>query len=158
MVSGYRHLADDDDDRVAGGNTHACVQAYIRGSGWSTSIRRAAWSESESRARRARTQAGRADSAARYVDRGRGGSSAIPASTYHDSFGNFCHVVRAHAGRLTVSADFLIRDSGAPDRVAREVVQHSLETLPVEHLVYLLGSRYCETDRFIEGESASATS
>ncbi len=75
---------------------------------------------------------------------------AIPANTYHDSFGNFCHVVRAPAGRLTISANFLIQDSGAPDDVAPEAVQHSLETLPVEHLVYLLGSRYCETDRFTE--------
>jgi hypothetical protein len=29
---------------------------------------------------------------------------AIPVNTYHDSFGNFCHVIRAPAGRLTVSA------------------------------------------------------
>jgi transglutaminase-like putative cysteine protease len=72
----------------------------------------------------------------------------IPANTYHDSFGNFCHVIRAPTGRLTVSADFLIQDSGALDEVAPEAAQHSLETLPVETLLYLLGSRYCETDRF----------
>ncbi|PPC85435.1 MAG: transglutaminase, partial [Methylocystis sp.] len=24
----------------------------------------------------------------------------IPANTYHDSFGNFCHVIRAPVGRL----------------------------------------------------------
>ncbi len=74
----------------------------------------------------------------------------IPTDTYHDGFGNFCHVIRAPAGRLTVSADFLVQDSGAPDDVAPEAAQHSLETLPVDHLVYLLGSRYCETDRFTE--------
>jgi transglutaminase-like putative cysteine protease len=75
---------------------------------------------------------------------------AVPANTYHDGFGNFCHVIRAPEGRLTVAADFLIRDSGAPDELAPEAVQHSLETLPVDTLVYLLGSRYCETDRFTE--------
>jgi hypothetical protein len=32
---------------------------------------------------------------------------------YHDSFGNFCHVIRAPAGRLTASADFLVKDQGA---------------------------------------------
>src|SRR5712672_2104335 len=32
----------------------------------------------------------------------------IPANTYHDSLGNFCHVIRAPAGRLTLSADFLV--------------------------------------------------
>src|SRR6202023_2320273 len=74
----------------------------------------------------------------------------VPANTYHDGFGNFCHVIRAPAGRLTVSADFLIQDSGAPDEVAPQAPQHPLETLPVETLVYLLGSRYCETDRFTE--------
>jgi transglutaminase-like putative cysteine protease len=34
FVSGYLHLADDDDDRATGGNTHAWVQAYIPGPGW----------------------------------------------------------------------------------------------------------------------------
>src|SRR5438552_2122160 len=71
----------------------------------------------------------------------------VPANTYHDGFGNFCHVIRAPAGRLTLSADFLVKDGGAPDEVAPEAPQHSLEILPVETLVYLLGSRYCETDR-----------
>jgi transglutaminase-like putative cysteine protease len=33
FVSGYLHLADDDDD-VAGGNTHAWVQVYVPGPGW----------------------------------------------------------------------------------------------------------------------------
>ena len=36
----------------------------------------------------------------------------IPANTYHDTFGNFCHVIRAPAGRLTLSTDFLVQDSG----------------------------------------------
>ena len=59
-------------------------------------------------------------------------------------------MIHAPAGRLTLSADFLIRDSGLPDEVAPYAEQHSLEKLPVETLVYLLGSRYCETDRFIQ--------
>ena len=33
FVSGYLHLADDE-DRVTGGNTHAWVQAYVPGPGW----------------------------------------------------------------------------------------------------------------------------
>ena len=75
-------------------------------------------------------------------------SPDIPANTYRDGFGNTCHVIHAPAGRLTMSSDFLIRDSGAPDDVAPDAAQHSLEKLPVDALVYLLGSRYCETDRF----------
>src|SRR3954452_19864213 len=71
----------------------------------------------------------------------------IPANAYHDSFGNFCHVIRAPAGRLTISTDFLMQDKGEPDEMARQAEQHALEDLPVEVLIYLLGSRYCETDR-----------
>jgi transglutaminase-like putative cysteine protease len=33
FVSGYLHLADDE-DRVTGGNTHAWVQVYVPGPGW----------------------------------------------------------------------------------------------------------------------------
>jgi transglutaminase-like putative cysteine protease len=74
----------------------------------------------------------------------------ISAKWYRDGFGNTCHVIHAPSGRLTLSAGFLIQDNGAPDDVAPGAEQHSLEKLPVETLVYLLGSRYCETDRFIQ--------
>ena len=33
FVSGYLHIADDDDD-LTGGNTHAWVQVYVPGPGW----------------------------------------------------------------------------------------------------------------------------
>jgi transglutaminase-like putative cysteine protease len=71
----------------------------------------------------------------------------LHANTYHDSFGNFCHVIRAPTGRLTMSSDFLVQDNGEPDAIAPGAEQHALEDLPVEVLIYLLGSRYCETDR-----------
>jgi transglutaminase-like putative cysteine protease len=74
----------------------------------------------------------------------------VSAKAYRDGFGNICHVIHAPRGRLTLSADFLIADSGQPDEVAPDVEQHPLEQLPVETLVYLLGSRYCETDRFVK--------
>ena len=75
---------------------------------------------------------------------------AIPANSYRDGFGNTCHVIHAPTGRLTVSTHFVIRDSGQLDEVAPDAEQHSLEQLPVETLIYLLGSRYCETDRFTQ--------
>ena len=34
FVSGYLHLADDDEDLNSGGNTHAWVQVYVPGPGW----------------------------------------------------------------------------------------------------------------------------
>jgi transglutaminase-like putative cysteine protease len=72
---------------------------------------------------------------------------AVHATEYRDGFGNICHVIRAPAGRTTISSDLLVKDSGEPDPVNWQAEQHSLETLPVDTLVYLLGSRYCETDR-----------
>ena len=56
---------------------------------------------------------------------------AIPVNTYHDSFGNFCHVIRAPAGRLTMSTDFLVQDNGEPDTLTPAAKQHPLEDLPV---------------------------
>ncbi len=72
----------------------------------------------------------------------------IPANTYHDTFGNFCHVVTAPAGRLTLSTDFLVQDNGELDPVVPGAMAHPLQELPVEALIFVLGSRYCETDRF----------
>jgi transglutaminase-like putative cysteine protease len=74
----------------------------------------------------------------------------VPVTVYRDGFGNICHFLRAPAGPVTFTNDFLIVDSGLPDETAIEAVQHPLEELPVETLVYLLGSRYCETDRLNE--------
>jgi hypothetical protein len=51
---------------------------------------------------------------------------SIPANTYHDGFGNFCHVIRATAGRLTMSTSFLMRDTGVPDVIAPQAEQHAL--------------------------------
>ena len=69
----------------------------------------------------------------------------VPTTEYCDGFGNICHVIRAPPCQLTISADFLIEDSGEADEVAPEAARHLLEALPVETLVYLLGSRYCDT-------------
>jgi transglutaminase-like putative cysteine protease len=60
------------------------------------------------------------------------------------------HVIQAPAGRMTMTSDFLIEDSGGLDDVAPGAAQHTLDTLPVDTLIYLLGSRYCETDRLSE--------
>jgi hypothetical protein len=46
-----------------------------------------------------------------------------------------------------MSTDFVAQENGEPDMVAPQAEQHALENLPVEVLVYLLGSRRCETDR-----------
>ena len=74
----------------------------------------------------------------------------IPSRDYRDGFGNVCTRLVAPAGRLTLSADFVVADSGRPDPVTPDAAQHPVDDLPDEVLVYLLGSRYCETDSLSE--------
>jgi transglutaminase-like putative cysteine protease len=69
---------------------------------------------------------------------------------YIDSFGNIVSRVLAPAGVLTLSADFIIRDPGQIDEYAPEARQTAVHELPDEVVIYLLGSRYCETDRLSE--------
>jgi transglutaminase-like putative cysteine protease len=71
----------------------------------------------------------------------------IGATEYRDGFGNICTRILAPAGRLVMSADFLVQDPGTPDAVVPEAAQHPVQELPDEVLVFLLGSRYCDTDR-----------
>ena len=70
----------------------------------------------------------------------------IPIGGYRDGFGNWCTRVMAPAGRITIKTDARIRDSGLPDEVFRHAQQHAVQDLPEDTLVFLLGSRYCETD------------
>ncbi len=74
-------------------------------------------------------------------------SQPVAARDYHDLFGNIVTRIVAPAGLITMSADFVVRDSGLPDAVHQEVIQHPIDELPDDALLYLLGSRYCDTDR-----------
>ena len=71
----------------------------------------------------------------------------VPITPYRDGFGNWCSRIMAPAGPMLLSADGIVRDSGQPDPVFASATQHAVENLPADTLVYLLGSRYCETDR-----------
>jgi transglutaminase-like putative cysteine protease len=75
---------------------------------------------------------------------------AIPISAYRDGFGNWCSRIVAPRGEVSISTDALISDSGEPDAIHPYALQHAVEDLPPDTLVYLLGSRYCETDRLSE--------
>ena len=74
-------------------------------------------------------------------------SPAVPLVAYRDLFGNWCSRIVAPAGRIVISADAIVNDSGLPDVVEPHAVQRPIEHLPEETLVYLLGSRYCETEQ-----------
>ena len=71
----------------------------------------------------------------------------VPVSTYRDMFGNQCRRLVAPAGDLTMWGDATIEDDGKLDRVSPDAREMPVPELPDETLVYLMGSRYCETDR-----------
>lgn len=75
---------------------------------------------------------------------------SVPVRAYRDGFGNWCNRFVAPAGMLTITADTVVRDSGQPDPVVPTARQQPVESLPDETLVYLLGSRYCDTDLLSE--------
>jgi transglutaminase-like putative cysteine protease len=77
-------------------------------------------------------------------------SPNIPTRTYEDRFGNLCTRLLAPAGPVRFSADYIVADSGLPDPQPFDAVQHDVDHLPSELLVFLLGSRYCETDQLTE--------
>jgi hypothetical protein len=74
----------------------------------------------------------------------------LPVAGYRDSFGNWCTQIVAPKGRTRVSADAVVHDTGAPDVIVPEAQQLPVQDLPGETLLFLLGSRYCETDRLSE--------
>ena len=78
------------------------------------------------------------------------GSPDVPMYDYVDAFGNVCTRLTVPEGGLTLSCDFTLEDSGDPDPVAPEAEQLEIEALPDDVLIFLLGSRYCETDRLSE--------
>lgn len=70
----------------------------------------------------------------------------VPMTMYRDGFGNWCSRIVAPAGRITLTTDALINDRGQQEPVVWNAQQTPVEALPEETLVFLLGSRYCETD------------
>ena len=71
-------------------------------------------------------------------------------TVYRDNYGNWCSRIVAPKGQLKLSTNALIRDSGQPDLFVPQARQTPVEALPDETLIFLLGSRYCETDKLSE--------
>ncbi|HET6838137.1 MAG TPA: transglutaminase family protein [Bradyrhizobium sp.] len=74
----------------------------------------------------------------------------VPIKFYRDSFGNICGRLVAPPGGVTLRGDALVRDSGLPDPVASTAQQVPIEQLPDDVLIYLMASRYCETDKLTD--------
>jgi transglutaminase-like putative cysteine protease len=66
---------------------------------------------------------------------------------YRDLFGNACRRFIAPPGNLTLFSDSMIEDSGLPETFPTGAEQLAVADLPDECLVFLMGSRYCDTDR-----------
>ncbi|MGD8589106.1 MAG: transglutaminase family protein [Chromatiales bacterium] len=75
---------------------------------------------------------------------------SVPITAYRDSFGNWCSRIVAPPGDIRIATNAIVKDSGLPNPVDTRAWQHPVENLPADTLMFLLGSRYCETDRLSE--------
>jgi transglutaminase-like putative cysteine protease len=75
---------------------------------------------------------------------------SVPVSIYRDQFGNHCRRMVAPKGEFRMTLNGTILDSGKPDLVDTSLKEVPVADLPDDVLVYLLGSRYCETDNLSE--------
>jgi hypothetical protein len=74
----------------------------------------------------------------------------IGTQEYHDSFGNRCSRFLAPAGHLRLSGTSTIDVDGMPEPVNPNLQQAPIQDLPDDVLQFLLPSRYCEVDRFVQ--------
>jgi transglutaminase-like putative cysteine protease len=75
---------------------------------------------------------------------------SVPISGYRDGFGNWCSRILAPSGNMRIAADTVIKDGGLRDPVVPDAAQIPVHELPEEALVFLLGSRYCDSDRMLD--------
>ncbi len=69
---------------------------------------------------------------------------------FFDGFGNRVGRLVLPAGRVRLWNEAVLSDNAQPDAVNSTAQQLPVESLPVDVLPYLLGSRYCEVDRLSE--------
>jgi len=76
-------------------------------------------------------------------------SPDIAVYDYLDAFGNLATRLTLPQGGARLRCEFLIEDSGRPDISAPDVPVTPIEELPENALLFLLASRYCETEKLI---------
>ena len=74
-------------------------------------------------------------------------SPDVRARHFRDAFGNVSTRLVAPPGLLEIRNEFIIADSGLPDETNPLAEQWPVGDLPDEALPYLLGSRYCDTQK-----------
>ncbi len=70
----------------------------------------------------------------------------FPVTAYRDAFGNWCQRGLAPAGRVRMTANSVVGVDEQQAQFGSAAGEASVEDLPDEALMFLLGSRYCETD------------
>ncbi len=75
---------------------------------------------------------------------------SVPVTAHRDVYGNWCTRIVAPPGRIRLSSNVVVKDTGEPDRLFAGAQQHQVTDLPEDTLDFLLGSRYCETDLLSE--------
>ena len=71
----------------------------------------------------------------------------IPLATYFDLFGNRVTRLVAPQGLITFRDHFTIADSGEPEATPPDSALTPIAQFPDEVLVYLISSRYCDSDK-----------
>jgi len=74
----------------------------------------------------------------------------VPITTFRDGYGNWCARIVAPQGLTRVTSSAVVNDDGTPDAYVPEARQVPVQDLPDDVLQFLMGSRYCETDRLSE--------
>jgi transglutaminase-like putative cysteine protease len=74
---------------------------------------------------------------------------STPINVYRDGFGNWCSRIVAPKGQIRITSSAVVRDSGEPDVVAKWAQEYAIQDLPEDALVFLLASRYCDTEKFL---------
>ena len=74
-------------------------------------------------------------------------SVAVECEIYRDAHGNDVRRFMAPAGTLRITRDQVYETDGKVDPVVWDAKEVPLHEVPGHYLVYLLGSRYCETDK-----------
>jgi transglutaminase-like putative cysteine protease len=70
----------------------------------------------------------------------------VVVSEYADTYGNRCGRTVVPAGRVVFHSDALVEDDGQPDVLVWNALQHQIQDLPDDALLFLLASRYCAVD------------
>ena len=79
-----------------------------------------------------------------------GAAPYLPSRSYLDLYGNLCDRLTLEEGETCVRYDALVEVPGDFDDSDKGAVQHPVESLPDDTLIYLLPSRYCAPELVAE--------